>query len=72
MTTKIKKTVATMHEAKFVRPLGGLGGLCFPIFYVCLLYGEISQCLEKKVLGVAVRDDNGCIACLLAACTLQC
>lgn len=27
MITKMRKTVATMHEAKFVRPDGGLCGL---------------------------------------------
>lgn len=36
MTTNIKKIDATMHEAKFVRPLGGLLGLFFPIFSVCV------------------------------------
>lgn len=44
MTTNIKKIDATMHEAKFVRPLGGLLGLFFPIFSLCFF----SVCVERE------------------------
>ncbi|CAI9772648.1 unnamed protein product [Fraxinus pennsylvanica] len=62
MAMNIRKIIATMHEAKFVRPLGGLRGFVFAIadlVYKLFVQQIIATESEKSVNSSVFERDDG-------------